>query len=168
MWGVISLVVSAVGSAASYYQQAEAAEDRNESLEEQARQRNMELLEEQTQANEQAATEKFEKRREALRKKGMIRAQGAQSAGLGNTFSRQMEEADIDEMVDLSYIEKNRRNTEAYTELGLSANQTRTENSMSDFNEGLAGLGIVTDAVGGYASASAASGESNFINQEGS
>lgn len=158
-FGIVMAVISAVSAAASTYASVQQQDAQNEAIEKQTRQRNLELLEQQGQANDQAAIEKFEARRNAMRREAMVKVQGAEGGALGNSFSRSLVEADIDEMIDISYIDKNVSNKKANTELGLDAAHTKAESSMGEINMGAAALQIGSSAASSYVQGKQASGE---------
>jgi hypothetical protein len=70
-----------------------------------------------------------------------------------------MAEADIDEIIDLSYVEKSRENAAANTSLGLDATQIKAESSFGEQSGVLAGLQIGVAGASGYMSGRKMSGE---------
>lgn len=145
------IVMSIVNAMAQVYMQMEAAEAQNEALEAQYRQKEAEVEVEQDQITEQSAIEQFEEARRALRDKASARVSSAESGALGNTFSRVLMEADMDELLNMANIETKHNNAIEKTQMELDAFSTKASVEAADVNLGLAGLQIAGAGVNAYA-----------------
>ena len=150
MWMAVMAVISAVMSTVS---QVQAANAQNDAIEAQYRQKEAETKIEQDQIAEQTALEKFDVTREALRARAAARVSSAESGVLGNSFSRLMTEADIDELLEMGKIDTKQDNAVEKTQMEVEGEKIDGRTGGASVNGAMAGVQIIGAGINAYANA---------------